>query len=77
MSRRKLSKADYKSLNRGCALVVYPPDGGRAQVRTPTTRQKRSMTIAGPSNNLRLRLESVGQPTPLTLTPTFYVEAAS
>ncbi len=51
MSRRKLSKADYKSLNRGRALVVYPPDGGRAQVRTPTTRlekRRRNPTRGAP-----------------------------
>jgi len=51
VSRRKLTPRDYAALNRGRALVVYPPDGGRAQVRTPTTRlekRRRNPTRGAP-----------------------------
>jgi hypothetical protein len=33
MSRRKLSKADFAALNRGCPIRVYPPNGGPAKIR--------------------------------------------
>jgi hypothetical protein len=42
MSRRKLSKADYKALNRDTPIGVrYPPGGGRAELRVPNKRQRR------------------------------------
>jgi hypothetical protein len=42
VSRRKLSKADYKALNRGTPIEVrYPPGGGRAEIRVPSKRQRR------------------------------------
>ena len=42
MSRRKLSKADYTAFNRATPVGVrYPPGEGRAELRVPTTRERR------------------------------------
>jgi hypothetical protein len=41
MSRRKLSKADYKAFNRATPVGVrYPPGGGRTEMRVATTKPK-------------------------------------
>jgi hypothetical protein len=42
VSRRKLSKADYKALQRAAPVGVrYPPGGGRAELRVPNKRHRR------------------------------------
>jgi len=41
VSRRKLSPRDYTALNRARPVTTYPPGGGRAELRVPTTRELR------------------------------------
>ena len=41
MSRRKLSKADYKTFNRATPVGVrYPPGGGRTEMRMVVAKPK-------------------------------------
>ena len=35
MSKRKLSKADYRALNAGRVIRSYPPGGGPARIEIP------------------------------------------
>jgi hypothetical protein len=42
VSRRKLSKADYKALNRATPIGVrYPPGDGPPELRVPSARERR------------------------------------